>query len=125
MFFVIGILGILGFTMFAMATGGSIAAFIDIPSLAIVFGGSFFSALAMSRGKLNHHTVSFFGDSALTIGWIGFLIGLILMLRGTELTTKDGLDIFLSKASPVALLPILYGVFLKLVCSAWVARSSQ
>jgi len=39
---VIGLVGSFGFILWAMVTSGGIAIFIDIPSVFIVFGGSFF-----------------------------------------------------------------------------------
>ena len=88
-------------------------------------GGAFFATLAMSRGKFNQETVSFFGNSALMLGWIGFLIGIVLMLGSTDLSTAEGINTFFGKASPVALLTVLYGLIVKLVCSAWAASMMQ
>ena len=75
----------------------------------------------MSKGKFNHETVNFFGNSALTLGWIGLLIGLVLMLGNIDLSTPDGISTFFGEASPIALLVVLYGFFFKLVCSVWAA----
>ena len=77
--FIIGILGVIGIMMWAMILGGGLGPFIDMPSLAVVFGGSFFAGLAVSKGKINSQTISATGDAAVKIGWIGFLIGLVLM----------------------------------------------
>ena len=79
----------------------------------------------MSKGNFNRETVSFFGNSALILGWIGLLIGIILMLGGTDLSTPEGINNFFGKASPIALLTVLYGFILKLVCSAWAASMMQ
>ena len=79
----------------------------------------------MSRGKFNQETVSFFGNSALMLGWIGLLIGIILMLGSTDLSTAEGINTFFGKASPIALLTVLYGLIVKLVCSAWAASMMQ
>ena len=38
----LGLIGALGFIIYAMVSGGGIGPFIDVPSLAIVFGGTFF-----------------------------------------------------------------------------------
>ena len=38
----LGLLGALGFIIYAMVSGGGVGPFIDVPSLAIVFGGTFF-----------------------------------------------------------------------------------
>ena len=125
MYLIVGTLGVVGFIFYAAISGGDLGRFLDIPSLAIVAGGAFFATLAMSRGNFNKETVSFFGNSALTLGWIGFLIGIVLMLGSTDLSTAEGINTFFGKASPVALLTVLYGLIVQLVCSAWAASMMQ
>ena len=125
MYLIVGTVGLVGLIFYATITGGGLGPFLDIPSLAIVAGGAFFSTLAMSRGNFNQETVSFFGNSALMLGWIGFLIGIVLMLGSTDLSTAEGINTFFGKASPIALLTVLYGLILKLVCSAWAASMIQ
>ena len=41
----IGLLGAIGMIVFAMVSGGGIAPFIDVPSILIVFGGTFFAVM--------------------------------------------------------------------------------
>ena len=125
MYLIVGTVGVVGFIFYAAISGGGLGPFIDIPSLAIVVGGAFFATLAMSRGNFNQETVSFFGNSAFTLGWIGLLIGIVLMLGGTDLSTAEGINTFFGKASPVALLTVLYGLIVKLLCSAWAASMMQ
>ena len=111
--FIIGILGVVGIMMYAMVTGGGIGPFIDMPSIAVVFGGSFFAGLAVSKGKLNNETISSTGNAAVKIGWIGFLIGLVLMSGSlNDLLAKE----MIGPAFGVAFLTVLYGYFIKLVC---------
>ena len=103
--FIIGALGVIGIMMYAMITGGGIGHFIDMPCVAIVFGGSFFAGLAVSKGKLNSETISITGDAAVIIGWIGFLIGLVLMSG----SLKDLLaSEMIGPAFGVAFLTVLY-----------------
>tara|TARA_B100001939_G_C16563650_1_gene455497 strand:- start:16 stop:411 length:396 start_codon:yes stop_codon:yes gene_type:complete len=125
MYLIVGTVGLLGLIFYAAILGGGLAPFIDFPAFVIVAGGAFFATLAMSRGKFNQETVSFFGNSALTLGWIGFLIGIVLMLGSIDLSTAEGINTFFGKASPVALLTVLYGFILKLVCSACAASMMQ
>ncbi len=125
MYLIVGTIGVLGLIFYAAISSGDLGRFIDIPSLAIVAGGAFFATLAMSKGKFDQETVSFFGNSALTLGWIGLLIGIVLMLGSTDLSTAEGINTFFGKASPIALLTVLYGLILKLVCSAWAASMMQ
>ena len=125
MYLIVGTVGLVGLIFYAAITGGGLGPFLDLPSFAIVAGGAFFATLAMSRGEVNQETVSFFGNSALMLGWIGFLIGIVLMLGSTDLSTAEGINTFFGKASPVALLTVLYGLIVKLVCSAWAASMMQ
>ena len=41
----LGLIGALGFIIYAMVSGGGVGPFIDVPSLAIVFGGTFFCVM--------------------------------------------------------------------------------
>ena len=41
----IGILGAIGMIVFAMVSGGGVGPFIDVPSILIVFGGTFLHCL--------------------------------------------------------------------------------
>ena len=125
MYLIVGTVGLVGLLFYAAILGGGLDPFLDLPSFAIVVGGAFFATLAMSKGKFNKETVSFFGNSALMLGWIGLLIGIILMLGSTDLSTAEGINTFFGKASPIALLTVLYGLIVKLVCSAWAASMMQ
>ena len=122
---IVGRVGVVGLIFYAAIIGGGLGPFLDLPAFAIVAGGAFFATLAMSRGRFNQETVSFFGNAALTLGWIGLLIGIVLMLGSTDLSTAEGINTFFGKASPVALLTVLYGLIVKLVCSAWAASMMQ
>ena len=77
--FFLGLIGVFGVMMYAAITGGNPGAFIDLPSLIVVVVASFFAALAMSKGKFDERTISLTGDAAVIVGWLGFLIGLVLM----------------------------------------------
>ena len=41
----LGLIGALGFIIYAMVSGGGVGPIIDVPSLAIVFGGTFFCVM--------------------------------------------------------------------------------
>ena len=111
--FFLGLIGVFGVMMYAAVTGGNPGAFIDLPSLIVVVVASFFAALAMSKGKFDERTISLTGDAAVIIGWLGFLIGLVLMAGDLKnLLANDAIG----PAFGVAFLTVLYGYFLKLVC---------
>ena len=111
--FFLGLIGVFGVMMYAAITGGNPGAFIDLPSLIVVVVASFFAALAMSKGKFDERTISLTGDAAVIVGWLGFLIGLVLMAGDLKnLLANDAIG----PAFGVAFLTVLYGYFLKLVC---------
>ena len=111
--FFLGLLGVIGVIMYAAITGGSLEAFMDLPSLVVVFATSFFAGLAMSKGKFDERTISLTGDAAIIVGWLGFLIGLVLMARGLNNLLADQM---LGSAFSVAFLTVFYGYFIKLIC---------
>ena len=111
--FFLGLIGVFGVMMYAAVTGGNPGAFIDLPSLIVVVVASFFAALAMSKGNFDERTISLTGDAAVIVGWLGFLIGLVLMAGDLKnLLANDAIG----PAFGVAFLTVLYGYFLKLVC---------
>ena len=111
--FFLGLIGVIGVLMFATIWGGDPGAFIDLPSIEVVVVASFFAALAMSKGKFDERTISLTGDAAVIVGWLGFLIGLVLMAGDLKnLLANDAIG----PAFGVAFLTVLYGYFLKLVC---------
>ena len=111
--FFLGLLGVIGVIMYAAITGGSLEAFMDLPSLVVVFATSFFAGLAMSKGKFDERTISLTGDAAVIVGWLGFLIGLVLIARGLNNLLADQM---LGSAFSVAFLTVFYGYFIKLIC---------
>ena len=111
--FFLGLIGVFGVMMYAAVTGGNPGAFIDLPSIVVVVVASFFAALAMSKGKFDERTISLTGDAAVIVGWLGFLIGLVLMAGNLKnLLANDAIG----PAFSVAFLTVVYGYFLKLVC---------
>ena len=111
--FFLGLIGVIGVIMFAMTTGGNPAAFLDLPSIIFVVASSFFAGLAMSKGKFDERTISLTGDAAVIIGWLGFLIGLVLMAGGLNNLLESAM---LGSAFSVAFLTVFYGYFVKLIC---------
>jgi len=101
---VIGALIIIGMVAGATATI-DYTKFLDLPSLVIVLGGALGYVLAKGKSK---HFIKNFGDGSVYMGWIGFIIGLIMIGNHHADTDKIG------PALSVALLPIFYGYFIKL-----------
>ena len=111
--FFLGLVGVIGVIMFAATTGGNPTAFIDLPSLIFVAASSFFASLAMSKGNFNERTISLTGESAVIVGWLGFLIGLVLMAGDLNNLLANQM---LGSAFSVAFLTVFYGYLLKLIC---------
>ena len=102
---IIGILIIIGMVVGAMSTI-DYNKFIDLPSMLLVVGGSLGYVLA--KGKSNDF-IKNFGDGSVYMGWIGLMIG-IVMIGNHHANTEN-----MGPAFSIAFLPILYGYFIKLV----------
>ena len=105
---IIGILGSIGMVVGAFISTGSLTASFDMPALLIVVALALFSTLGVSgklpRGALIRH----FGDAAVRAGWIGFLIGVIILCSMADPSSSDFVE-YLLRAMAVATLTPLYG----------------
>ena len=102
---IIGIIIIIGMV------GGAIVSidhtkFLDLPSMLIVLGGALGYVLAKGKSK---HFIKNFGDGSVYMGWIGLIIGFIMIGNHHAESEKIG------PAISVAFLPIFYGYFIKLI----------
>ena len=102
---IIGILIIIGMVVGAMSTI-DYNKFIDLPSMLLVIGGSLGYVLA--KGKSSDF-IKNFGDGSVYMGWIGLMIGIVMIGNHHGNTENMG------PAFSIAFLPILYGYFIKLV----------
>ena len=102
---IIGILIIIGMVVGAVSTI-DYNKFIDLPSLLLVIGGSLGYVLA--KGKSSNF-IKNFGDGSVYMGWIGLMIG-IVMIGNHHANTEN-----IGPAFSVAFLPIFYGYFIKLI----------
>ena len=87
--------------------------FIDIMSLAFVFGGAM--GYALLKGNENG-MVSSFGEGAVYFGWLGLLIGFIAI--ASNIFGALGGPEKVGSALAVAMLPVLYGYVTRLICMA-------
>ena len=102
---IIGIIIIIGMV------GGAVASidhtkFLDLPSMLIVVGGALGYVLAKGKSK---HFIKNFGDGSVYMGWIGLMIGLI-MIGNHHANTEN-----LWPSFSIAFLPIFYGYLIKLI----------
>ena len=102
---IIGVLIIIGMVVGAISTI-DYNKFIDLPSLLLVVGGSLGYVLA--KGKSSNF-IKNFGDGSVYMGWIGLMIG-IVMIGNHHVNTE-----YKGPAFSVAFLPILYGYFIRLI----------
>ena len=119
----IGFAGMIGMTLWAMEF--NVTTFVNVPSIMIVFGLTFFGLLASGRKiiaalsavadkhadeeQLYDASDTFIqaGSFSMAAGWVGVLIGLVLMLVHMEDPAAIG------PAMAICLLTALYGTFLK------------
>ena len=102
---IIGILIIIGMVVGAVSTI-DYNKFIDLPSLLLVVGGSLGYVLA--KGK-SIDFIKNFGDGSVYMGWIGLMIGIVMI--GNHYANTENIG----PAFSVAFLPIFYGYFIKLI----------
>jgi len=80
--------------------------FIDLPSMLLVLGG----AIGYSLAKGNPSDfLGNFGDGSVYMGWIGLMIGLIMI--GNHYADADKIG----PAMSVAFLPLFYGYLIRLI----------
>mgnify|MGYP001247486818 CR=1 FL=1 len=112
----LGVVLFIGLIAGTILSVDSIGIFMDMPSLIIVVLGALiysFSAGGDTIDRLDN-----FGFGAVRMGWIGFIIGMVLMANG-----KIILDIErFSSAFAVAILPIFFGYFFQIITNMIVYR---
>ena len=89
--------------------------FFNMTSILIVLAGAISFAL---MGSNNSEKIEFFSKGAVTFGWIGFLIGAVMLLANIE-EDPGGIG----PAVSVALLTVLYGYVVKAIC--FIIKSSS
>ena len=102
---IIGVIIIIGMVVGAVSTI-DYKKFIDLPSFLLVVGGSLGYVLAKGKSR---SFIKNFGDGSVYMGWIGLMIG-IVMIGNHNVNTEN-----IGPAFSVAFLPILYGYFIKLI----------
>ena len=89
--------------------------FFHMKSMGLVLAGAISFAL---MGSNNSEKIEFFSKGAVTFGWIGFLIGAVMLLANIE-EDPGGIG----PAVSVALLTVLYGYVVKAIC--FIIKSSS
>ena len=89
--------------------------FFNMTSIWIVLAGAISFAL---MGSNNSEKIEFFSKGAVTFGWVGCLIGAVLILKSVA---EDPAGI--GPAAGVALLTVLYGYVIQAIC--FIIKSSS
>ena len=107
----ISVLALAGIYFWAIIEGGALVEFINYPALAVVLVPAFLFAISGSEDSKTR--VKKFANGAVLAGWIGTLIGVIMILMNLDFTTWQE---FLPPAVGIGLLTILYGYIAKAMC---------
>ena len=89
--------------------------FFNMKSIWLVLAGAISFAL---MGNNNSEKIEFFSKGAVTFGWIGFVLGTVMMLANLEVDPDA-----IGPAVSVALLTVLYGYVVKAIC--FIIKSSS
>jgi len=103
-----GILGSLLVVIGAVMTVSSPVVLFDMPAVILVIALALFSTFGASTKLPRASLIRHFGQSAVRAGWIGFLVGIILIFSMADPSAPDVIE-YLLRASAVAMLTLLYG----------------
>ena len=112
----LGVILFIGLIAGTILSVDSIGIFMDMPSLIIVVLGALiysFSAGGDTIDRLDN-----FGFGAVRMGWIGFIIGIVLMSNRKMILDME----LFSSAFAVAMLPIFYGYLFQIITNMIVYR---
>jgi drug/metabolite transporter (DMT)-like permease len=103
-----GILGSILVVIGAVMTVSSPEVLFDAPAVILVVAMALFATFGASTKLSRSSLIRHFGQSAVRAGWIGFLVGIILIFSMADPSAPDLIE-YLLRASAVALLTLLYG----------------
>ncbi len=89
--------------------------FFSMKSVWLVLAGAISFAL---MGSNNSEKIEFFSKGAVTFGWIGFVLGTVMILANLEVDPDA-----IGPAASIALLTVLYGYVIKAIC--FIIKSSS
>ena len=117
---ILGLLAFVGLVVWSMDVAAGLAAFLDVPALAVVFGGGL--AFAVAKGGFDqsrNQVLLNFAEGAVYLGWLGFLAGCIGI--GASLTDLNTLG----PAAAIALLTVFYGYAAKWTAMAVIGQNES
>ena len=112
----IGIFCIIGLVIGTILSVSDFGVFFDAPAFGIVLVGAFLYSIA-SGGEITDR-IENFGIGAVRFGWLGFLIGIIIMSASNIIIALDNIG----PALAVALLTPFYGYFIQIITNVVVNK---
>ncbi len=112
----IGIICIIGLVIGTILSVSDFGIFFDAPAFGIVIVGAFLYCIAAGGDAADR--IENFGIGAVRFGWLGFLIGIIIMSASNIIISLDNIG----PALAVALLTPFYGYFIKILTNVIVYR---
>ena len=112
----IGIICIIGLVIGTILSVSDFGFFFDAPAFGIVIVGAFLYCIAAGGDAADR--IENFGIGAVRFGWLGFLIGIIIMSASNIIISLDNIG----PALAVALLTPFYGYFIKILTNVIVYR---
>ena len=112
----IGIICIIGLVIGTILSVSDFGIFFDAPAFWIVIVGAFLYSIA--AGGETADRIENYGIGAVRFGWLGFLIGIIIMSASNIIISLDNIG----PALAVALLTPFYGYFIKILTNVIVNR---
>ena len=114
--FYLSILGTIAYVLFIDGAAGGFGQFVSIPSFILVFGvGIGFTIMRKHTVKENELGKALKEDFILA-GWLGVVIGIILMAVGYSTGEADNIG----GGTAAALITVLYGYFMGIIAESFV-----
>ena len=112
----IGIICIIGLVIGTILSVSNFGIFFDAPAFGIVIVGAFLYCITAGGDAVDRFEN--FGNGAVRFGWLGFLIGIIMISASNIIIALDNIG----PALAVALLTPFYGYFIKILTNVIVNR---
>ena len=105
---IFGLLAFVGLIVWNMDVAAGLAAFLDLPAVALVFGGGFLFAIAKRGSDQNRDQALLnFAEGAVYWGWLGLIAGCVGIAANLKELSALG------PAASIAFLTVFYGYTVK------------
>lgn len=116
---IIGVFGSVLVVVGAVMTVSSPEILIDMPAILLVTAMALFSTVGVSGKLPKASLIRHFGQASVRAGWIGFMVGLILIGSMADPTSPDFVA-YLLRAGAISVMTVFYGYllgFLAQICA--------